>query len=118
MTCWERLRELREQDENVTCKADCEYCMRHAEGGCSILHMLNCAGVTSEDQDQVGTFKLPSGDRIQLDGMTGSTIAHLCEQSKAAISQRINRALDRMWYKMGAHGVSSEEAEDWIKGVD
>lgn len=83
------------------------------------MHMqLYSSKSGNEASDQTGTFKLPSGERIQLDGLTGSTIADLCEQSKAAISQRINRALDRMWWKMEAHGVSSNEAEDWIREVD
>lgn len=112
-TCWESLQEVREQDSKASCiNYDCEYCFKAATGGCGILHLeLNRTGEEDGDVAQ-GTFKTPTGGRIRPEGLSGSQISKLLEQTTASVNIRTNSALDRMWMKLGAYGMASDDAMD------
>lgn len=108
--CWESLRRTHEQDPKARCiNTDCEYCFRTANSGCGILDMeINRTATENGDAVQ-GTFNTPDGKRIRPDGLSGSQIAKLVEQSTASVNIRTNKALDRMITKMAAHGMTWDD---------
>lgn len=112
-TCWESLRQVREQGSKTSCiNYDCEYCFEAAAGGCGILHLeLNRTGEEDVGAAQ-GTLKTPTGGRIRPEGLSGSQISKLLKQTTASVNIRTNNALDRMWIKLDAYGMSSDDAMD------